>query len=561
MTTFIDYDRDGGYYGAFLATDKVKDDLVWILAEWEVPYLFVKHLAGSKGIHYHILCQLPHIKNVEDWYKFYDKLYSQLRRRRVKKGLLPYSKKDWNGKLYKLRLIQWLQYVKWEEEEMGTPMDLKGWTSEDLLDVWNNIPSEQVTEAKMESEKRKMQYVQEVEREKKAADIEFIHNICVEHHIKQATDLPKLPKRLYYKLLTIPGHEQLCQQILDRITQERVEFERKSMNKQEDWTWRSCALYNMFKNREYDQKERIFIENGDQDYLRPGVELLEMLWNHNNLTKEDLRTIDEVMDAKTNKVNTLCFVGNSDSGKSTVAKVLTQHFVCACIGQAGNASQFIFQDIPNKRIVHHEECIVVPTLVDDYKNIFEGSTRMTVNVKNKRNQMITHRTPVITTSNQLPWSEWCSSSDPIFRNRTRIIDMNVPIMKVHIKGIAKKYPEHIQSNGTIYLNILHYLTFRELIKADDKDKPGVIADMAIMFQRCIMHEYTGKHYECLTNAEFTKVLETKTEAEEELPPPTPEFLDFGSDVIYEDITPPNHPCENCNQFFCFCDSNPIVKSK
>ncbi len=555
---FITYEAqniDARFYGAFIVSPECWSQFKSYLDRQDntIRYLYVEHRQGSRGKHFHVLVNNITVRSKDDWEKFYDRVYSQLRRSRKQMGLVPYSKEDFHGRLYSTGFARWLRYVKWEEAEAGEPIELGGWVTPQLRTVWDGITPEDAAQGKDQSNEKKREFVKEIERERRAADIEWIWTLLAENNIRQTGDLVQLNKKDYFTLLTIPAYEMLAQQILDRMNQEKVEFERRSMKREEDWTWETVSLYNFFKNKSWTEEDKAFIEGADVDYYKPGIELLDLILKKNAIDPVGfMAAVDMVIDAHEDKKNTLCLVGASDAGKSTYGKLICAELTKACIGQAGNASHFIFQDVPGKRIVQFEECIVNPAIVDDMKNLCEGSTGWSVNVKNKRNQLITRRIPVVTTSNREPWMQWTPDESTTFENRCVIIRMDAPLTKKDIYSITAKYPNHLQNSGRIHLNYLHLQAYKFWLKMGQNDE--AVKDAARMYHRLINYNWGIKYYLNMEYDTFVDVMNTPTaqETEEEA---QKEVEDVDLTCWEETLsvpTPDSTPeSPTCRKFFCF----------
>ncbi|KAF2362101.1 Parvovirus non-structural protein 1 helicase domain [Trinorchestia longiramus] len=241
-------------------------------------------------------------------------------------------------------------------------------------------------------------------------------DMVVKNNIQQVTEVEsKLNEKDWVSYSIIPGNERLLQACIDRVNYHRLEFER--LARTDAWHWYDIALVNLFKS-EMPVEEKNFVETQSREYYIAGYKLLREIFESSRIdVMKFWFDVANVLECKVNKKNTLYLVGTTDAGKTTISKMLSQGFLRAMIGQAGNASQFIFQDIPNKSLIVIEEAIFAINTVDDFKNVLGGETNFAVNVKNKKNQRITVRTPVITTSNRPPWMEWCACHDETFRNR------------------------------------------------------------------------------------------------------------------------------------------------
>lgn len=113
-------------------------------------------------------------------------------------------------------------------------------------------------------------------------------------------------------------------------------------------------------------------------------------------------TVD-IMDRSREKVNTICLVGPSNSGK-TVMFSQPLASICRFVGQISNrgaASEFVWQDCINARVIVMDECMMPKEYYEDLKLVFGGET-MKVSVKHQGHGTL-ERTPCILTGNNNPW--------------------------------------------------------------------------------------------------------------------------------------------------------------
>ena len=269
--------------------------------------------------------------------------------------------------------------------------------------------------------------------------------------------------------------------IRDQVNIERIEFERRCRTKDENkLRWYETALCSLLKN-EMDDSERFLARQGNMDYLNAGIELVEKIFFENHINyKKFWEDVTNIMECTYNKMNSLYLVGTSNAGKSTIATAITKWAHRCMIGQSGNASQFIFQDAPNKTLILMEEALFTPGTVDDFKNMCEGSTNICVNVKNRKNKRMTHRTPMITTSNMKPWQQYCSSHDVTFINRGYHYEFNKAITKEDIALICNKYPKVLKSHGEIHLSMVHMLATYKKHFENNWDPHRYMAEIAAL---------------------------------------------------------------------------------
>lgn len=133
---------------------------------------------------------------------------------------------------------------------------------------------------------------------------------------------------------------------------------------------------------------------------------------------EFVTNIVDVMDRKLAKINTICLVGDSNSGK-TVFLANPLKAILKFVGQVGNRGSngdFVFMELPNKRLIIMEECVWGPDHTEDLKLLLGGEI-FKVNVKFSGLTDV-DRTPIIITSNKDPWVLDYSANVP-FRNRMK----------------------------------------------------------------------------------------------------------------------------------------------
>lgn len=112
------------------------------------------------------------------------------------------------------------------------------------------------------------------------------------------------------------------------------------------------------------------------------------------------------------KKNTFFLFGPPNTGKTLIAKMLSQIFISKSFSNIDASSQFIFGNLINSSIILMEEPFLLPILIEDFKKICEG-TEITVNVKFRTPQTLS-RTPVFITSN---FREVCHGHAPPISER------------------------------------------------------------------------------------------------------------------------------------------------
>lgn len=155
------------------------------------------------------------------------------------------------------------------------------------------------------------------------------------------------------------------------------------------------------------------------DYHSPDVSYkLFMKWMKKQHidAAECITNIINVMNKAMPKVNSVAFIGPSNSGKTVMItnplRMLTRYN--GMIGNRGTDSAFIWQECVNCRAIYMDECIMGPEHYEELKLLFGGEP-MKVAVK-FQNMATIQRTPVFLTGNKDPWVLDYSSKEA-FLNR------------------------------------------------------------------------------------------------------------------------------------------------
>ena len=127
--------------------------------------------------------------------------------------------------------------------------------------------------------------------------------------------------------------------------------------------------------------------------LNKSTECLDEWFRWQNIdTKVFIQSVEEIMEKKINKVNTLLLLGTSNGGKTLVARSLCDTFKSVGVCLQGINYSFFLESCINTRVIHHDECVIVPQVMKTYKRLMEGADTP-VNRKNKTSQMM-KRTPI-----------------------------------------------------------------------------------------------------------------------------------------------------------------------
>lgn len=136
-----------------------------------------------------------------------------------------------------------------------------------------------------------------------------------------------------------------------------------------------------------------FAEHEEYQYT-----FLEEMFKKNNINSyEFARDVHNWLQCNHRKTNCMFFYGPPNTGKTMIARLLTQLFLSGQMSLKGVTSDFYFESLLNKSVGVLEELWVVPQVVDDFKSIF-GGMPIDINKKHANMQRL-ERTPIIVTSN------------------------------------------------------------------------------------------------------------------------------------------------------------------
>lgn len=189
--------------------------------------------------------------------------------------------------------------------------------------------------------------------------------------------------------------------------------------------------------------------------LTCAVQILKSLAKENHVSYEDmLYNIFSVMNMSRHKVNTVVFIGASDSGKSFVADLFASPFELYEIGQfalptAKNTNQFWLEPLVGKQVYRAEELFIADEVVlQDVKKLFEGSPALVGGVKYK-SALTIERRPVLVSMNgdsEYAVTRGMSNEFDTIANRSFIYVMREPVKtRYHMGSIvqAGKYMKQI----------------------------------------------------------------------------------------------------------------------
>ena len=78
--------------------------------------------------------------------------------------------------------------------------------------------------------------------------------------------------------------------------------------------------------------------------------------------------VENIMKRRLTKTNTLLLVGQSNGGKSLISRSLCSAFTSVGSCLQGINYSFFLENCLNKRVIHHDECIIVPQVMETYKS-------------------------------------------------------------------------------------------------------------------------------------------------------------------------------------------------
>lgn len=125
---------------------------------------------------------------------------------------------------------------------------------------------------------------------------------------------------------------------------------------------------------------------------------LARLLNRNNIdVTEFVKCIFNVLNCIDEKKNCLRLIGIPNSGKTLIAQLICQKFLCAYVNNHNSENEFYLSCFLNKSICLCEELMITPATAEDFKSILGG---MPLLISKKYNEkQVLARTPIIVTSN------------------------------------------------------------------------------------------------------------------------------------------------------------------
>lgn len=138
------------------------------------------------------------------------------------------------------------------------------------------------------------------------------------------------------------------------------------------------------------------------------------------ITPEEIKNIVHILAKETNKVNTICFWGPSNAGKSILQRSIMKPWEPGSIQRDGGMNLHWLENTIFKTFIVWEEPIVNCEIKEDMKLVL-GGERVTVNPKNKPLLYKEHRSPLVITTN-IPF--WMSDTTGSYLNRMYIIKLS-----------------------------------------------------------------------------------------------------------------------------------------
>lgn len=140
-----------------------------------------------------------------------------------------------------------------------------------------------------------------------------------------------------------------------------------------------------------------FLLNGGQ-YIQEQVDALRQIFVNNQI---DIRAFCDdvfaILSCKYNKINCLRLIGPSNSGKTLIARLICNGFICSYVNNHNSENEFYLSCFLNKCICLCEELLVSQATAEDFKSIL-GGAELLISKKFHEKQVLT-RTPIIITSN------------------------------------------------------------------------------------------------------------------------------------------------------------------
>lgn len=122
------------------------------------------------------------------------------------------------------------------------------------------------------------------------------------------------------------------------------------------------------------------------------------LFNDNGVDPSHFaNSLNIILNKSQQKINTLRIYGTPNSGKTLIANLIVEPFICCFMNNHGSENEFYASNMLNKAIILCEELYVTVATAEDFKSILGGQS---IDISKKFNEkQLLCRTPVIITSN------------------------------------------------------------------------------------------------------------------------------------------------------------------
>lgn len=130
----------------------------------------------------------------------------------------------------------------------------------------------------------------------------------------------------------------------------------------------------------------------------------------NNINIEQFKKdVKMIMEQGHKKINTLVLQGQSNTGKSLLAKLIIGGYNVGTVARTTESNNFIFQNLLGKTVGLMEEPFITKMTVNDFKQLL-GGERMEIGVKHRDREWL-ERLPIICTTNDERLADRCNSID------------------------------------------------------------------------------------------------------------------------------------------------------
>lgn len=153
----------------------------------------------------------------------------------------------------------------------------------------------------------------------------------------------------------------------------------------------------------------------------------------------------------TSKKNCIKLYGLPNSGKSFIAQLLCESFICSYNSNHGSEQPFFFSNFLNKSVVLCEELYVTHATVEDYKSILGGAN---IDIEKKFNEkQILCRTPIIITSNHKLFG----------RGHLSPVDENALNTRCYVFHFTNEFKPSCTVTAAAMAHAMHYLYNKDIL--------------------------------------------------------------------------------------------------